>query len=234
MNQSDLTLTPSYLDPSTHITPDIAIDVNTSYSMLLAWGPSDGIVYHSRKEISTIFIAPEGVAPRTSTKLAFVLTGQTAGTKDNYFTANATLTDVDDTPIPNTEVGVYLKGLIADGQLATAVTNANGVATFNFTYLMEYSSDSVLLAKFSGNMDYKKSSSETKIISYTGSVQKEEAPFLIIPMDMDFIVPWLTGLGSIAAVGFMWSAFGYVIYSVLIKNAIQPDAKSSKEVQEGK
>ena len=45
---------------------------------------------------------------------------------------------------------------------------------------------------------------------------------------MDYILPWLTGIGAVSAVAFMWTMFAFVIYTVLYKNAVQPDAKQKK------
>lgn len=212
------------------ITRDIDIVVNNTYSMLLASGPDadQGVVLHTKKGISTLFIAPPGVAPRKATNIAFSLTGETSGSKETMFTGTATIKDSDNNPISGVDIGVYLQALISDVQLTTAKTDSTGVALFNFSFLMEYSSEVALVAKFIGNINLKKSTSNAAMISYTGHVEKEEAPYLIIPTDYDFLVPWLTGLSAIATVGFMWIMFGFVIYTVLFKNAVQPDEKKSK------
>lgn len=224
-NATDYTKIVPGVAPSTGITADIPLYVNNSYSMLLAWGPTDYVSYHYRKELATIFIAPKNIQARTATQLNMKWIGVTNGTQNTNFMANVTLTDANGNPIRNATVGMYEESLIADTQLVTATTNSQGVATFNFTFLMQYSSQVKLRAKYLGDIQYKKSDSLSQIVTYTGSVPVEQAPFLLIPLDMDYIVPWLTGIGAIATVAFMWTMFGYVIYSVVYKNALEPDGK---------
>lgn len=215
------------VDPSTGITADKKLDAGNSYSMLLAWGEGDALSYHIRKEIARLYIAPPTVSKREATHLSMALTGSSDLTKNTTVTATATLTYDNGTGVPNAQVGMYLQSLIADTQLATAVTDTNGTATFNFTFLMEYTGSQQLRARYLGDLSTQKSVSKSEPILYTGSVQTEDAPFLIIPMDMDYIVPWLTGLASVATVAFMWTMFGYVIYTVIYKNAVQPDSKKN-------
>lgn len=227
-------------EPRPNITADMDLYVNHSYSMLLAWGGHSNIaggytnaagigVEHTEKAIQTLFIAPRTVQKRDPTKLTFKITNNSANkiyNNNSTIDATATLTYANGTVIPNASVGVYYEGLIANDLQTTAVTDQNGVANFTFTYQGEYSNyNSTFLAEYLGGLTTKKSQSSVQMIYYVGSVPVEEAPFLVIPLDMNYIVPWLTGLAAVGTVGFMWTMFAYVIYTVLYKNAVQPDAK---------
>ena len=222
------------IDPTQEYIPaDRNITVNQSMSMLLAWGETKGLTYHIRKEEATLFVAPEGVKARTATKLSFAFDNNYAGsepfTNNTYFLANATLLDANGNPISGAVVGVYYEGLVADNLLQSAITDANGVAMFNFTFQGQYSNNQTLFrARYLGDLTFKKSQSDSQTVNFVGTVPTEEAPFLLIPLDMDYILPWLTGIGAVSAVAFMWTMFAFVIYTVLYKNAFQPDAKQKK------
>ena len=229
-----------YPDSNPPLTQDKLLEANQSYSLLLAYGPNEdqrGIQHdslgmqHVRKGIQTLFIAPEGVQPRHLANVSFHLNnyGQTA-TSSTVFTGYATVTDnATNNPIAGADVGVYLEGLVGNLQLDSATTNASGVATFNFTFTQHYSDKISFLAMYSGGIQYKKASSSVYLVSYEGSATVEQQPFMIIPTSFDFIVPWLTGLGAIATVACIWMAFAFVIYTVIFKNAVQPNGKKSNK-----
>ena len=227
-NSTDTTPIPG--DSYPPITQDKILTPGDSYSLLLAYGRQndDGLNYkHINKTIATLYIAPENIGPRTSSNVKLQL-DQTTGEQNSTLTGTVTLTMDNGTAIANASVGIYQVALIGDLNLETVVTDQNGQAQLNFSVYQEYSANVKIQAKFLGDSHFKKDFSSYSIISYTGTVPTQEAPFLIIPTTFDFLVPWLTGLGAVATVACIWMAFGYVIYTVLYKNAVQPNAKKSK------
>ncbi len=226
------------------ITPAKILTPGQSYSLLLAYGPNqDEIVNgfpiphdslgskHVNKTIATLYIAPENILPRTDSKISFSLTQANGSgyTNDTIFTGTINLAEDNGTPIVNASVGIYQLTLIGTLNLVTGVTDANGQAKLNFTLDQEYSSAVYVQAQFLGNIQYKKANSLYSNFQFIGSVPTTQAPFLIIPTSFDFIVPWLTGFGVIATVGGIWMAFGFVIYTAIFKNAVQPNEKKSNK-----
>lgn len=220
------------------ITPDKILAPNTTYSLLLAYGPNEdhnGIPHdslgmqHVRKGIQTLYIAPENVKQRTNTDLTFNLPFTGTATESTFLTGTIQLTMDNSTAVSNAVVGIYQQALIGDNLLGTATTNANGTANFNVTVLQQYDAPVSLVAKYSGDILYKKAESSSVVIQYSGTVPTEDNPFLIIPTSFDFLVPWMTGLAAVGTVFGIWVAFAYVIYTVIFKNATQPNAKKSNK-----
>lgn len=223
------------------ITQQKTLTPGDSYSLLLAYGAqaddggffANGVAFggtfvkHVNKTIATLYIAPENIGPRTASKINLHL-DQTSGGQNSTFTGLITLTTDNGTPIANASVGIYQVALIGDLNLETVTTNQNGTALVSFNVYLEYSTNLNLQAKFLGDTHYKKDFSDFSVIAYTGSVPHTTAPFLYIPTSFDFLMPWLTGLGAVSAVAGIWMAFGYVVYTVIYKNAVQPSTKKSK------
>ena len=221
------------------ITKDKILQPNNTYSLLLAYGPNENIngiqhdslgLQHVRKGIQTLFIAPESVKPRTETQLSFHLPFDGTATENTPLTGYVTLEMANGTPVANAQIGIYQQALISDNLLQAVSTNSSGMATFNTTVLQQYKAPVSLVAKFTGDVGYKKAESSPVLISYTGSVPTEDNPFLIIPTSFDFLVPWMTGLAAVGTVFGIWVAFAYVIYTVIFKNAVQPNAKKTNKV----
>lgn len=209
------------------------LTAGNTYSLLMAYGRNDDdyMAYqHVRQGIATLYIAPQTVLPRTGAniKVNFNNLPSTTVTENTIFTGNITLTDTNGNGIANQTVHIYEQGLVADVNLANATTNAQGVAAFNFSFIQQYSAPVVLYAKYDGNILYKRAETNPAnywTFQYSGFVPTESNPYVLIPNSYDFLVPWLTGLGAIATIAGIWMCFGFVIYTVIFKNATEPNGK---------
>jgi hypothetical protein len=204
------------------IAKDHKLEVNGSYSLLIAWAEDNSFgTRHDKKYTYSMFIAPESVTGREATNIQANYGGISSATQEDTISVTVTLTDSTNAPIEGQTVSMYMKTLISELNLNSSVTDANGVATIVFNIDQQYESEISLYAKYMGDLTYKRTSSDDYTISFFGQEDIHDPlpnEWRIIPKDLDYLVPYMTGFGSLAVVGFIWVCFAYVIYTVLWLN----------------